>query len=114
MGSTMITHFTAAVAEERRNRWIAEARVADAARLARQATRSDRPARSRLSARWLLGRIQQRSVTEPATATPRPLLERHHRQSLPHRTGELGNRMATVSAGQHRVGAEPIGTGNRQ
>ena len=109
----MITHFTAAVAEERRNRWIAEAGVADAARLARQARRSHRPARSRLSARWLLGRIQRRSAMDPAKATPGPVLERHYPQSLPHRTGELGNRVATVSAGQHPI-AEPIPTGNRQ
>ena len=110
----MITHFTAAVAEERRNRWMAEARVADAARLARQARRSHRPARSRLSARWLLGRIQRRSAMDPAKATPGPVLERHHPQSLPHRTGELGNRIATAPAGPHLVGAEPIPTGNRQ
>ena len=109
----MITHFTAAVAEERRNRWMAEARVADAARLARQARRSDRPARSRLSARWLLGRIQRRSATDPATATPGTVLERNP-QSLPHRTGELSNRMATVSDEQHVVGAPPVPTGNRR
>ena len=109
----MITHFSAAVAEERRHRWMAEARVADAARLARQARRSHRPARSRVSAHWFLGRIQRRSVADPATAPPRPVLERNP-QSLPHRTGDISNRIATAPAGQHVAGAPPVPTGGRQ
>jgi hypothetical protein len=109
----MITHFTAAVAEERRNRWMAEARVADAARLARQARRSDRPARTRVSARWLLARIHRRAIPDPATATTRPVLARNP-QSLPHRTGDLSNRLATAPAGQPVIGPEPAPTGNRR
>ena len=109
----MITHFSAAVAEERRHRWMAEARVADAARLARQARRSHRPARSRVSAHWFLGRIQRRSVADPATAPPRPVLERNP-QSLPYGMGDISNRIATAPAGQHVAGAPPVPTGSRQ
>jgi hypothetical protein len=109
----MITHFSAAVAEERRHRWMAEARVAHVARLARHARRSHRPARSRASAPWFLGRIQRRSVANPATAPPRPVLERNP-QSLPHRTGDISNRVAPAPAGQHVAGALPVPTGSRQ
>jgi hypothetical protein len=108
----MITHFTAAVAEEKRHRWMAEARVAHAARLARQARRSHRPARSRVSAHWFLGRLHRGSVTDPATATPGTVIERNP-QSLPRRTGELSNHVAIVSAEQHVVGAPPVPMGSR-
>ena len=108
----MITHFTAALAEEQRDRRLAEARAAHAARLARQAGRSDMPAKTRISAHWLLGRIQRRSVADRVTAKPRPILE-HNPQSLPRRSGDISNRIASVSAGRSVVRADPVPTGER-
>lgn len=111
-GSTMITHFTAALAEDYRDRRLAEARAAHAARLARQAGRSDVRAKPRLSAYWLLSRIPRRSVTDRVTAEPRPILEPIP-QHLPRRSGDMSNRVAHVSAGRSVTRAEAVPTGER-
>src|SRR5262245_29704455 len=106
MGSTMFTHFTADLAEERRDRWIAEARVARAARLARHDGRSHRTAKSRVPARWFLGR-QTRSAADTVVAQPRPIRERNP-QGLPRRTGDMSNRAASVPVQQDLVRADPV------
>ena len=107
----MITNFSAALAEEQLDRRLAEARAAHAARLARQAGRSHMRAKTRTSAHWLLGRIQRRSVADRVTAEPQPVLE--HPQSLPRRSGDMSNRIASVSAGRSLVRADPVLTGER-
>lgn len=107
----MITNFAAALAEEQLDRRLAEARATHAASLARQAGRSHMRAKTRTSAHWLLGRIQRRSVADRVTADPQPVLE--HPQSLPRRSGDMSNRIASVSAGRSLVRADPVLTGER-
>ena len=105
----MFTHFTADLAEERRDRWIAEARVAHAARLAGQDGRSHRTAKSRVPARWFFGR-RTRYAADGLVAEPRPVAEGNP-QGLPRRTGDTTNRIASAPAGQDVVRADLVPTG---